>query len=170
LIRHASILLECTYLLISNGEFALRLLVRLRVLVQSLDRIVIEHSLSEFDVSLGVFMARIDFSVIWESCEGLVQGFVHFLGGALEKAAAAADEHCVSGKHGAIVAVFEEKAYTVLCMTWGVQSGHIYGSDVELGLVAGCLGYELAVTTTDYRDVESFGLSYKLIEFIMSKL
>jgi hypothetical protein len=147
----------------------LRLLVRLRVLVQSLDRIVVEHGLGEFYVSLGIFVARIDFSVIWKSCEDLVQGFVHFLGGALEKAAAAADEHCVSGKHGAIVAVLEEKAYTVLCMAWGVQCCHIYGSDVELGLVAGCLGNELAVTTADYRDIEGFGLSYKLIEFIPSK-
>jgi hypothetical protein len=108
---------EVAYLLVANGEFALRLLVGLRVFVKLLDSIVVEDFLSKFDVAFSVFVAWVDLSVVGQGCESLIQGFVHLLWRALEKASASSNEHGVTGEHCTILAIFEEKADTILSVT-----------------------------------------------------
>lgn len=122
--------------LIANREFALRLLVLLRKGVELLDRIVVNHGLGEFYITLCVLVSREDLGVVWEGGKCFVQGFVHLLGVSFEEAAASADEQCVSCEDGTVVAVFEEEANTVLGVAWRVECLHIDGADVE-GVIVG---------------------------------
>lgn len=108
----------------------------------------------ELDVALCVLVAWVDFCVVGKRSEGFVERFVHFLGGAFEEAATAADEEGVAGEDGAVVAVFGEEADVVLGVAWGVEGSDFYGADVEGGVVAWGLGDALAVAAADYGDVE----------------
>jgi hypothetical protein len=110
-------MLNRSYLLVPNGEFALRLLVCLRVLVKSLDCIIVENFFRELDIPFSVFVSRVYLGIVRKSCECFIQGLVHLLRGSLEEAATATNEHRVSGKHSAILAILEEKAYAILGVT-----------------------------------------------------
>ena len=125
-----------TDLLIADSEFALRFFVRLRVAVEFLHCLVIfSNGLCEFDVALRVFVPRENLGIVWQRGEGLVQCLVHFLGRALEEAPASANEHCVTCENGLVLTVLEVEANAVLCVAWGVESGHLDGADVECLLV-----------------------------------
>jgi len=108
-------LANTTYLFISNCEFPLCFLVGLRVLIQFLDCVVVQHRLGEFDVSLSVLMAWKDLGIIWERSQDL-ESCVHFLWRTLEKAAAAAYEHGIAGKHSPVRAMLKKEADAVLGM------------------------------------------------------
>lgn len=127
-----------TYLLITNCELPLRLLIRLGVLVQLLDGIIIQYHLRKLDISLGILMTWKDLRVVWKSCKRLVQGFVHLLGRTFKKAATAADEHGISGENCAILAILKEETDAILSVTWRVERSDVDRANVEFGLVAGC--------------------------------
>lgn len=148
--------------LIANREFALRLLVLLRKSVKFLDRIVVKHSLGEFYITLCVLVSGEDFGVIWEGGKCFVQGFVHLLGVSFKEAAASANEQCISCEYGTVVAVFEVEADAVLGVAWCVKCLHIDGADVEGFVVARRSGDFFAVTSANYRQVESFELRCEL--------
>lgn len=109
------ILANTTYLFISNRELPLRLLVGLRVLIQFLDCVVVQHRLGKLDVALSVLVTWEDFGIIWERSQGL-ESCVHFLWRTLEKAAAAAYEHGIASKYSPVGTILEEEADAVLSM------------------------------------------------------
>jgi hypothetical protein len=76
------------YLLVPNREFSLGLHILLAKRGEFLQGNGVKDGQSELDVALGVFMSRIDPRVVRQRGESLVQGFVHFFGGALEEAPA----------------------------------------------------------------------------------
>lgn len=120
-----------TYFLIANGEFPLRLLVLLGILVEFLERVVAQHRLRELDVALGVLVAWENSRVVGQAGQRLVERLVHFRGRAFEEAATAADEKRVAGKHGTVLAVLEEETYAVLRVAGRVQRRYFDGTDVE---------------------------------------
>lgn len=76
-------------------------------------------------------MTGIHFRVVWKCGECLVQCLVHLFRCALEEAAAAANEQCVAGEYGLVIAVFEVEADAVLRVAWCVEGGDLNGADVE---------------------------------------
>jgi len=53
--------LQCiTYLLVTNGEFALGLLIGIGESLELLDRLRLRDFNSKFDVALGILVARLD--------------------------------------------------------------------------------------------------------------
>lgn len=138
------------YLLVADGEFALCLFVRLGVAVEFLDCLVVLcHCLCEFDVSLCILVAGVYFCVVWQCGQSFVQRLMHLFGCALEEAAAAANEQCVTGEDSLVVSVLEVEADAVLCVAWCVKSGNFDGTDVERLLVGRSLVDQGAVTTAN---------------------
>jgi hypothetical protein len=156
LVHSLGVVIAC--LLIPDRELALSLLVRLRKLIQLLDSIIVKHLLSKPNVTLGVLMTRIDFSIIGKCRKRLVQGFVHLSRVTLEEAAATSDEERVASEDSLVGAVFEEEGDAVLGMAGCVERSHFNITDVELRLVfwSGC---DLsAVLAADDREFELFEL------------
>lgn len=104
-----------TDLLVTNGEFALSLLVGVGEGFEFLDGLALHNLDAELDVALSVLVAGldslyqrvfpgggksftyVDLGVVRKSCEGLVQSLVHLLGSAFEETTTAC---FVSGEHG----------------------------------------------------------------------
>jgi hypothetical protein len=124
-----------TYLLITNREFTLRLLVRLGVLVQLLDCIVVEHLLCKANVALRVLVTGKHFRVVGKRSKRLVQGLVHLRGIALEEAAAAANEERVAGEDSAVGAILEEERDAILGVAGCVECCYFDIANAELRLV-----------------------------------
>lgn len=109
-------------LLVSNREFALGLLVGICERFKLLDRVGLQHLDAELHVALRILMPWEDFGVIRESSKGLVQCSIHLLRCAFEESSTTANEQSVAGEYGSVVAVFEQIADAVLCMTRSMQS------------------------------------------------
>lgn len=130
------------YLLVAHREFALCLLVRLRVAVQLLDcLIVLRHGLCKLDIAFCVFVAREYLRIIWQRGEGLVESLVHLLGSAFKEATAATNEQGVTGEDSLVVTILEVEADTVLCVAWCVKGSDLDRPDVERLVVCRCLVY-----------------------------
>lgn len=107
-------------LLIADGEFALGFLVGLGILIKTLDGVVVEDLLSKLDVAFGILVSGIDFSVVGQGRESLVEGLLHLFRGALKETTTAANEQSVASEDGSVLPVLEIVADTVLSVTWGV--------------------------------------------------
>ena len=147
------------YLLIADCEFALCLLVRLRIAIELLDGLVVSrYRLCKLDVTLCVLMARVYFGVVWQCRQCLVQRFVHLLCRALKEAATAADEHGVAGKDSFVISIFEVEANAVLCVAWCVKGGDFDRTDVERLLVCRGLVDQSAVAAANDGELVVFEL------------
>jgi len=80
------------YLLITNGELALGLLVRLGVLIELPDGVVVQNLLCEAHVTLRVLVAWVDLGIIRKRSKNLIERFVHLSCIALEEASATTNE------------------------------------------------------------------------------
>lgn len=147
-----------SYLLVANGEFTLRFLVRLRVLIESLDCVIVEHFFRKLDVAFGVLVTGENLGIIWKGGQGLVQSFMHLLRSSLEETSTSADEHRVSGEYSTILAILEEEADTVLGVAGSVQCRNFNGTDLEFGLMTWCLCNKRTITAANYGKVELLGL------------
>lgn len=107
---------DIVLLLVADGELALRLSVVARKRVQGLDGFALQHRQGEFDIGLGILVARLRekksaqdihlagcvavtheyAGVVREGGQRHVQRLVHLLGGAFEELAAAYPEERVS--------------------------------------------------------------------------
>jgi hypothetical protein len=148
----------CTYLLISNGELASGNFVVLSKRVQALHSLALRNRCGKLDVGLGVFVSRIDNSVIGQRCKAFVQSLVHLLGITLEESSTSSDEQSIASKNSPVVSILHKEADAVLSVAWRV---HTFESDVTQleGLaVTRRLGHALAVFAAD--DIQLGGTEF----------
>jgi hypothetical protein len=141
-------------LLVPDSEFPLCLFVRLRIIVQLLDGVIVQYFLRKLYIPLRVFMSWIHFRIIWKSSKNLVERLVHLFCVAFEEATASADEHGVTRKHGLFGAILKEEAYAILGMARGVQRGDFDGAEVETGVVRRGSSHLVAVLAANYGERE----------------
>lgn len=132
--------MSSVYFLVTNREFALCLLIRLRVAVQLLDCfVVLRHGLRKLDIAFCVFVARENLCIVWQRGKGLVESFVHLFGIAFKEATAAANEQGVTGENSLIVTILEVEADAILRVAWCVKGSDLDRPDVERLVVCRCL-------------------------------
>lgn len=172
------------FLLIPNREFPLRLLIAVRKTLQILHRRILRDRDAELDVAFGVLVARlpninrrkqniieknrgkkgkthVDFCIIGQRRQNLIQRFMHLLGISLEKPSTTADEKGVTGEDSSVIAIFHVVAYRILGMTWGVESSDFDAfADLEGGVMRRGFGYFVAVFATDDGEWVLFELRY----------
>jgi hypothetical protein len=146
------------FLLISNGELASGNFVVLSKRVQALHSLALRNRCGKLDVDLGVFVSRIDNSVIGQRCKAFVQSLVHLLGITLEESSTSSDEQSIASKNSPVVSILHKEADAVLSVAWRV---HTFESDVTQleGLaVTRRLGHALAVFAAD--DIQLGGTEF----------
>jgi hypothetical protein len=146
------------FLLISNGELASGNFVVLSKRVQALHSLALRNRCGKLDVGLGVFVSRIDNSVIGQRCKAFVQSLVHLLGITLEESSTSSDEQSIASKNSPVVSILHKEADAVLSVAWRV---HTFESDVTQleGLaVTRRLGHALAVFAAD--DIQLGGTEF----------
>lgn len=137
------------YLLISNRKFALRLLVLIRIRLQFLNRIILQHRHRKLHIALGVLVPREDLGLIRQRGQRLVERRIHLLGVALKELAAPSMEQRVARKHNFFASVLHEPADAVLGVAWRVQALDGDTADLEAGAVGRCLGHAFGVFAGD---------------------
>lgn len=143
-----------THLLIPNRKFPLRLAMRVRILLQPLQRLILQHTNRKLDIALGVLMARKHLGIVRQRGQRRVQRRLHLRGRALEELAAPGVEQRVAGEHDALaVAVLEEPADAVLRVTWRVQALDGDAAQREACAVGGRAGYAFRVFAADDGEV-----------------
>lgn len=98
----------------------------------------------------GQASTYIDFGVIRQSCEDIVQCFMHFLCIALKEPTTSTDEQCVASENGSVVPIFHVITDGILGVTWRVKSSHFdVFADLERGIVRWCLGHPVTIFATN---------------------
>jgi hypothetical protein len=69
---------------------------------------------------LKVGRAHVDFGIIRQCSESLIQRSIHFLRRAFEEPSTPAVEECVTRENDFFLAILHEPADAVLCVAWGV--------------------------------------------------
>lgn len=104
---------------------------------------------------------HVDFCVIRQCCQNLVQRFMHFLGVSLEEPSTSPDEKSVTSENGSVIAIFHVVADGILGVTWCVESSDFDTfADFESGVVGWGFGYFVAVFAADDRKWVLFELRY----------
>lgn len=149
---------DSAYLLVSDGESALCLLVRLRVVIQLLNCSIVQDFLCKLDVALCVLVSRVNLGVVWQSGQCFVQRFLHLLRCSFKEASATAYKQGVAGEDCAVIAIFEVEADAVLSVAWCVKCRKFYGSNVETCVVCRSFCDQRTVFAANDGKVECFFL------------
>lgn len=104
---------------------------------------------------------HVNFRVIRQRSQNLIQRFMHFLRISLEKSTTTSNKESITSEHSSVISIFHVVADGVLGVTWCVESSDLNAfADLESGVVGWGLGYFIAVFATDYGERVLFELRF----------